>query len=473
MGISEWAICDAFEHCRKGRAVFYVLPTQIMRSTFVQNRIDKPKAFIPYYAEKFREFKEGADSTILKHFGQGVIKLVGSNAPTEFGEFPANCVTIDERDWCNQDNLLMAKDRLQASKIKYYREISKPSIEADGIDKSFSESDQKLWHIKCKGCNEWQALDFFTHLCREVADGSFELLDLRWNLESATDLNLFCNKCGRALDRLQEGEFVPFKLDRRKSGYHLSHLFSPTVFMAELWEFFLKAQGDETWMQVFYNSRLGLAYTSKGAKLTQALMEICMGDFADLSTSKYSVAGIDVGAWFHVIIRDKDEKGNHRLVHAGSYKTKEELKEVLARFDCAVIVGDAKPETRLMRELQKELGRKFWLCDYFVQPSLFAVKKNEDDRTLQADRTQTMDSSHADFLGKRILLPKNFKALDKGDFVKQMCAPTRVTEPTSDGGFKFVWREPSGVPDHYRHAYNYAWIGANHLSPQEPFLIYA
>lgn len=467
VGISDWAICDAFTHCDAGRSVFYVFPTQSLRSTFVQNRIDKAKVNVPYYAQRLQEFKEGADSTILKHFGQGVLKMVGSNAITEFGEFPADCVIIDERDFCNFENLPYARNRLHAAPIKFYREIGNPTIEGDGIDASYHDSDQKVWMIPCQHCGEWQIIDFFINVIRQISDSEFELLDKNRTEDSTDDIRVYCKFCGKPMDRLGAGEHVASR-NHHRSGYALSNLISPTVSIKELWEAHKQAQGNQTLLQIFYNSLLGLPYTAKGAKLTLALMQACLGEHVLLSTSTGSYMGVDVGKKLHTIIRDKDEAGHNRLIHIASYNEFEQLERVMAQFNVRIAVIDAEPETRKVREFQKKMGRRVWLCDYIAQPSIMPIKKNEQERIIQADRTQTLDSSGAEIELQEILFPKNFARADNGDFLQQMCAVTRTYDTISK---TFKYKEPAGVADHYRHAYNYAWMAQEILRLPKPVMV--
>src|SRR3990172_6402908 len=75
-GITEWLICDTLSFCDRGAAVFYVLPTQPLRNTFVPNRISKLRDLVPYYGKRLREIKQGSDSSQMKHFGRGTMKLV-------------------------------------------------------------------------------------------------------------------------------------------------------------------------------------------------------------------------------------------------------------------------------------------------------------------------------------------------------------------------------------------------------------
>jgi hypothetical protein len=248
------------------------------------------------------------------------------------------------------------------------------------------------------------------------------------------------------------------------SGYQLSQLFMPTVQVKELWALFQEGLGDETKKQVFYNSRLGLPFTSTGAKLTQALLDLCLADYLCVSTATDTAMGVDVGAKLHVEIRKGDS-----VIHLGSYRDFSELDTVMAQFGVGVCVIDAMPETRKAKEFQARHGRKVWICRYFAQPNLQAIKRNEDDRSLEADRTQTLDASHAEILLKKMKLPKNYKSLDNGDFLAQMCAPTRIFDEHTQ---RFKWVEPTGVPDHYRHTHNYAWM-AQQLGPGIPVMVWA
>ena len=434
----------------------------------MKNRIDRSKDRVPYYAARLKEAGDGADSTVMKHFGAGTIKFVGSNARHEFSEFPASMVIIDEFDYCNAENLPLAKDRLQASTVKLYCEAGIPTVEGEGIDKSFKESDQKLWHIKCSHCREWQSLDFFVNVVNQEGDSTFVPLDKDWKEGSDVDLRAMCKKCGRPLDRLSEGEFVQLRPGHLASGYQLSHLFSPTVMLAQLYKNFIESTGDETKKQAFYNSNLGLAYSSAGAKLSLPLLAACEANYFGITTSKGSAMGIDVGSKLHVEIRDRGEDGVPRIIHIGSYRSDKELDALMAQFNVRAVVMDAMPETRMALAFQARHGTKVWLCRYFAQPNLQAMKRDPGTRTIEADRTQTLDASHAEKINRKIRLPKNFKTIDNGDFLSQMCAPTRIWEKD-----RFRWIEPSGVPDHYRHADNYAWIAERLLEAGRPVIVWA
>jgi hypothetical protein len=250
------------------------------------------------------------------------------------------------------------------------------------------------------------------------------------------------------------------------SGYQLSQLFMPTVQVKELWALFQEGLGDETKKQVFYNSRLGLPFTSTGAKLSLSLLQACIGDYLMPSKGEQTTAGIDVGGKLHVKVSDYPAEGGRRTVHIGSYHNFEELDEVMAAFGVQVAVIDAMPETRKALEFQARHEGKVFLCRYHEQLQLEPIKIDDRLASIIADRTQTLDGSHAEILQKKVLFPKNVASLDNGDFVSQMCAPTRIYDENRQ---RFKWIEGT-VPDHYRHADNYDFIASKIFKQNAIFL---
>ncbi|MCI0528995.1 MAG: hypothetical protein L0Y56_16280, partial [Nitrospira sp.] len=225
--------------------------------------------------------------------------------------------------------------------------------------------------------------------------------------------------------------------------------------LTELYSFFLESQGNESLKQIFYNSRLGLPYASAGARLSHPLLAACAGDYLPQTTSELPTAmGIDVGAKLHVEIRELTKDG-WRIIYINSHKEFSELDILMSQYRIKAAVIDAMPETRKAVEFQKKHSYKVWLCRYTAQPVLHAIDTKTDDKEIKADRTQTLDASHAQYLRKEIAIPKNWNNLDNGDFGKQMCAITRIYDADAD---RFKWVESDTTPDHYRHADNYAYI---------------
>ncbi len=259
--VSEMLIVTALEAAEKGLRVLYVMPNMDLRGKFVKDRLDRLLKIVPYYSRCIKEALGSADAIGMKHFGRGLLNFVGSNSPAEFTSFPADVLIIDEVDKCDQKNLEMAPDRLDASDYKYDVRCGNPSIENWGIDASFKLSTQSFWYMKCSHCNKRQTPDFFKNVVDQISEYRFEII------KGDKHNPLFvCKKCKREMDRLGKGQWIEqFKKDKR--GKRISQLFSSNVPLKSLVDTFFKSIGNPIKTQLFYNSKLGLPFSSSGSKI--------------------------------------------------------------------------------------------------------------------------------------------------------------------------------------------------------------
>lgn len=473
VGITTLLECDVLASADSGMRIMYILPKIDIRNTFVQDRMNRLLLTIPYYRNRMRQGVEDdvpeIDSVGLKAFGKiGVILFVGSNSKSSFIMFAADKVIVDERDFCEEANLDLAEDRMKHSPYRHRIDVSTPTREDEGIDRLYNESDQKRWFVTCEHCGHRQVLDFFTNVIREIGDREYELLDNNWTETEDRDLFLYCSKCKKPINRLSPGEWVAAYPDRGVSGYAISGLMSAERTVRSLWLSFLAGLQNESKMQVFMNSDLGLAYTAAGQKLTPALLNECIKaglNYNMPSRSDETSAGVDVGhPLLHIQICDHPQEGKRRLVWAGTCRDFEELYTVFARFNTKWAVIDEKPETRKVREFQEGIkGRcKVWLCRYPGAPQSEPLRVNEEDRIIVADRTQVLDAYVADVCNQAVLLPANAESLDNGEFYRQLCAPTRVF---NEDRACYEWTEGSKA-DHYFHAGSYERIAGFFVSKQ-------
>ena len=469
--ISETLIIKMFDKLRRGWAVIYSLPIESLRNTFVANRIDTAIDNVPLYRAGMDQATGRSDQVGMKHLWGGVIKFVGSNSKLSFLEFPADILIIDEKDRSDIDNLKMAPDRLDASEHKYIWEVGNPTHSKFGIHKSYLESDKKQWHIKCDACNEWQPLDFFKNVVRRIDETRYELID-KWIPDEDRDINVYCRHCLAPINRLMPGEYVAEYPERSISGYHISQLFSPTKTIRELWEMFIEAQTNPTIMQVFHNSRLGLPYEGVGDYLTAALLESkCMKDYLMPSTSDSSIMGMDVGGKLHIRISEILEDNKRRAVYIGSVNSFDEAATLIMRYNVNTCVVDAKPEIHKVREFQEKFPHIVWLCDYTSEKVDF-WNVNDTEKIIKVDRTASIDGMISEILKGDDYLPKDFRTLDRGDYISHMEAPKRKLDSKSKS-LRYVWDE-EGKPDHYFHASNYDYLAYRILrdAPQ-PWITFA
>jgi len=462
-GFSTWVINETWRRTAIGQAVFYVLPTQNIRNTFVKNRFNTSITAIPHYAHLIETAQGSSDDVTMKHIGAGVVKFVGSNAFSEFGEFPADVLIIDEYDRCAQHNLPYAFDRLGASKVKATRLLGNPTNRGRGIAELYEESDRRKWFIRCPHCNNRQHLDWFTHVVEKIGDNQFRIIDDKWVADESRDPVLRCLKCSKPIDRHTDGEWVAEFPRIEKHGYTLNGLPCPMVSVSEMLKLWIKAQGDETLTQHFYNSELGVPYSSSGAQLTDELLDRCCSeDVMPASCPGPCSMGIDVGSLLHVRISQIDGP-KRRAVAILTCHEFYELDELFIRFGVKFAVIDALPEARLAREFARRHPGRVFLCRYTPRDQIgssdvglkdFWMNIDHAEQTVSVDRTQSLDSSHAAIIKQENILPKGASGI--ADYYPQMKELVRVL--LEDKG-RYEWQQGS-KPDHYRHADNYDHIAA-------------
>lgn len=470
---SEFVIIDHFAAAYTGLSIFFVVPKFEARTTYVQNRINR-------CVENVKEYKRiiGAgffDSVALKSFGRGVVKYVGSNVLSDFKEFPADMLVVEEVDECMPDNVDYALDRLRASRYQFKRYLGNPKIKGRGIHAYFNESDQREWEVPCLECEEYSELDWFKVVAEPIEDkdGSvvdYLLRDKDWEVGCHRDIKLVCPKCGGELERASlRGRWVPKNPGHPVEGYHLSMMCSPINSISGMWLFFLKAVPDPSLMQQFYNSYLGLPYEAIGNRVTEALLDSCIDEeyeFVTLPDRAYIKGdehpgpcsiGIDVGAFFDVRISYIEPRGRRRAVFMGKVKSVDDLHDLIVQYNVEKAVMDSMPEVTLAQDFQETAECEVWLCRYMGSGTDKRRSYNINDRVILTDRTDALDRSFAHLRQKKNILPKNYASILGGQYVNEMCTSVRHVTEDAKGIAKYEWSQGK---DHQRHCDTYDLLAA-------------
>ena len=452
-GVSEYLIIDMLDNAENGLSTFYVLPTYSLRNTFVANRIDRLFNNVPYYNSQMSRAQGDADSSSMKHYAKAALKFVGSNTPNEFKEFPADVLVIDEYDECDADNIAKAPDRIKASKHRIKKFVGNPTFEDFGIDAEYKLSDQKEWVVKCDSCGNYQKLDFFKQVVKEINENAYELRDKEWSKKCGRDILCYCIHCEKPFNRLnRDSHWERQNPSSDVSGYHFTRMMQANTTIEELYTTFRKALSNPSKMQAFYNSDLGEPYRASNVALSDYLLEQCVekGYFMP-QTAQECVAGIDVGSVLHVKISQIVE-GKRKSVFIGTVPRFEDVDNLIKVYGINCCVIDALPETHKAKELRDRHPGRVFLCTFHAKEgSVKGISINDEEQTISVDRTQSMDDSHADILLGNVILPENARTIADGDCYDQMCAPKRTFD---QDGNRYVWKEGSKA-DHFRLADNY------------------
>lgn len=493
-GKSEWLFATDMAVTSLGMNVLHILPDRAVNRRFVQARVDPAILHTPAYRnivnQKYltTDDKKKVDSIELKKVGSAYVNYVGSNSPGTFYEYVADALIIDEYDRCDQNNLIIAPRRLDASSLKLQIYVSNPSVEGHGIDSLFRKSDQKHWSILCRACGEDQVLDFFKNICEIKTDSDGEVTGyslLEKDPGGEQDMQVLCRKCGRAINRLERDpkfcRWVAQVPGAAWSGYHLSQIYSPWVGVRELWNRLQTAQDNPEHLQMFYNLCLGLGYSPKGRAYTHALLNKCVRDY--YLTEHYDpgtgtcIAGIDVGGVFHVKISDVDFRlRQRRMVACGPVSGWENLGPYLRKFKVSRVVIDAAPEIQASISWQRQMldqGLEVWRCDHAVSDlSVHAPKLDRGKKIIHVARTLMYDMAFEHWRSGVNLLPRNASTLYDGEFYKQMCLNVRFL--TKDSHHRPVYKWTGSKPDHYWSADGFERMafelgGGASIAPEEIF----
>jgi len=463
VGISELMIVSTLHEAEIGLRILYVMPNIDLRGKFVKDRLDRLLKAVPYYDNQVKEALGDSTSIGMKHFGKGLLNFVGSNSPAEFTSYPADCLYIDEVDKCDQINLAIAPDRLDASDYKFERRAGNPSVENWGIDNAYQESTQGSWYIKCDHCNEEQSLNFFENVIRRTGQLAFDVID-----EEDGEVFAVCKKCGGRLDRMKGGRWKHLFKERERKGFRINQLFAANIELSSLVNQYSRAISNDRKLQIFYNSKLGLPYSSAGNKITYSLLESVKKNYSirkeSILTYKRLYVGIDVGAYYHVIVRARLDNDKRKLVAVYKFETTQQLVKMLNQFrNIKYIIIDEMPEVREVEKIKKEI-KKVYSCRYVNGRTLLDIKKTEKHyriaRKVSIDRTFVLDEVKSDFSKGIMINPIDAHDIfnpdleDYGEYYKNMLSSTRIfIEETGRNRSRFEWRE-SG-PDHFFHAEAY------------------
>lgn len=433
----------------------YVLPDDGFRSDFMREKFHPVMGNNPAWRSNLGGAYKSADAMSVKHLFGTPWKFVGARNRKNFYSFTAGAAIIDEFDLCNQSNLSYLEDRFgRQDKVFVYR-LGNPSLPGLGINAAYNASDAKIWMIKCPACNDWQALDWFENVVRQVDEGEFELRDPDWpastdpgeiDFDQATDARIYCRKCHKPIDRLARGFWVKTYENRIRSGYAINKIFADVRARACILELFfgrtgfLESRGDLNLLQRFYNNVLGIPFRPPGSAISEELLDRCIAGDEDpweryhvpeaplLDEHKKpieTVGGLDINpAYGHVLHVDQVDFDGYRrklaTLRASSWEEVQELKDL---WNVQTGVVDMNPEREPARRFVED-NPGWYTCEFVTSKISGPFKVDHRDQHIKADKTVTLDRAFRDFQVRQVLLPADYRSLH-ADFVGQMTSSVR------------------------------------------------
>jgi hypothetical protein len=446
MGITTWAFIKSIWGCLNTLplGIMYFFPTQHDVSDFSKGRIS---AFMKYNRSIMFQDDQDINNVGLKRIGKSMMYFRGMQSDIGVKAVPADGLVFDEIDEADPYKREMALKRIDHSDYKWKMELSNPTIENYGINRSFQETDMRYWYIKCEHCGKWNSLDKEFPNCLKYVKADDKVIRI-------------CKKCKKELNLRGQGKWVadsPSIKDKR--GYFISQLYSNYVDPKTIYDEHNNKRGYE--LESFYRLRLGKAYTLAENRIKkQAILDLESTEEISLQQDDRCFMGVDQGKGLHIVILKKKAKTVlQTLMELTNF---EDLDNVMKNNRVEKCVIDALPETREAKKFRDRNRGKVYL-NYYDKNRKGKYKWDEKEKQVNVNRTESMDDSQALLTDPDLIINKGLKDLDK--FAEHCSNIVRkIEEDTNTGSKRYVWVKTA--PDHYRHALNYAKIAMDKLKGQ-------
>lgn len=447
----------------------YLLPLKTGAIPFVQGRIDTVIESNPLLGEKFGS----VDNRLHKQTVEGVNLYVrGTNIERELHEVPVDFQIWDERDRMVEENLDIARHRMDGSEIRRLMILSTPTVEGYGVyaEDAWDDSDQHRWEVPCPGCNRYQVLNF--------EDTNIGHSNLKMG-DKPDECVVECAYCHREIsdtDRIEMNEFgrwTAFQPDGRLRGYHISQLNSPTQPLYEIVRDYFLGQRDIRKLKAFWNQNMGMPYAAPGDKISAELLDKCRvsGYHMGGIPNSYLAIGIDVGTLLHVWCWHFDRQGRKMLWNLKLFRNWNDLDKFLSTLSSWTGIIDAHPEKTKSHELAMKYHGKLRIgfSDEREQASemanFFPLKTKEAGR-VNIDKTMALDTLIQDMLNGAVILPPDARDLGEqmprkgfNGMYYQLTQMVRMEEENTRGNLVGRWKKNSNA-DHWHHAAMFATVAA-------------
>lgn len=251
-------------------AMLYIMPTDTMMKLTSKTRIQPMINETPALQKKIKpaRSRDSGNTIMTKEFEGGFVNMVGANSPNGLSSLPVRYVYFDETDRYPSnvkgegDVISLGETRTSTfgARKKIFK-TSTPTIKGESIiDKAYTLTGQRQYHVPCPHCSAMQVLKFE---------------QLRWEPGKYEVVTYECEHCKDQIQErhktrmLENGSWValfPEKEDGTTYGYHINALYSPYGWYswAQMAKDYDEALTDLFKMIAFTNTKLGECYETAG-----------------------------------------------------------------------------------------------------------------------------------------------------------------------------------------------------------------
>jgi hypothetical protein len=322
-GVSTYAILSEIHDAKYQRInQIHTLPTQGDVRKFVPSKVDEIIMRNPCIRSGMSTMDLGAIGQ--KQFGSGFVYYKPTFSEREGFIITSDRNWYDEVDRSNQKIIRNYESRLEGQgSLKQQRWFSTPTIPGFGIDKVWSESDQKHWRFKCQECGREQHMVWPDNV--DMTKGRY-----------------ICSGCAKPLnmEAVRYGGWKAKYPKKEISGYWLSQMIAPWVSAADMCKAYEEADREHT-LEYFYNHKLGMPFISGDSAISAGLIfRNLLGNKPHVEVN--SCAGVDVQLnELYMTLGSKEGVYALAILKTVPGKTKwERLSEMIKVYDIRYMVID-------------------------------------------------------------------------------------------------------------------------------------
>jgi len=450
-------------------SVLYILPAKNPdASDFSASRFDPALDLSPYLQRLFSDVKNVGH----KRAGATSLFIRGSRSRSGLKSLPVGQLIFDEVDEMTQENIPLAFERQSGQIEKQTWMISTPTIDTVGINGYFTRSSMGEFFFKCPSCSRMTQLIFPE--CLEIVGDDPNSTALKGSYYK-------CKECGNKLPHELKSdwinpdttEWVDAYKGRDYKGFHINQLYSPTIEPWRIAEAYLMGLISPAHEQEFHNSKIGQPHIVKGARVNDAEINQCIGNYKNgeicKSQGKIVTMGIDVGNWLHYVVIEWDlnkifetpdinMNAHAKVLEINKVLNFEDLDAIVYKHRPNGVVIHSQPEKRKSYEFVQRFFGMAWTCFYPPGLSGKQISKTKDTSGLEleysvtVDRTGWLDLSLSRYRNNNIVLPLDIP----NEFREHIKALVRKPEIDKNGNP--IARYQNIGADHYGHAANYAEV---------------
>ena len=265
-------------------SILYVLPTIVLSRKFSKQRIKAMFEASPnlHGLLDFSKTRDADNAWDYKDYPGGVFMIGSSNSAASLSQAPVTFLILDENDRFARmipgegDPTEIATARLDgAGAMRKLLRISSPTQKGySHIDSALESSDYRQYFLMCPHCGYPQIFDW----------KYFKIPRDEGNRFIFSESHFKCQDCNGQIEEhkhketmVAEGRWFPtrpYNINRYKRGYQINSFYSNSVFInwrqiAESWANAIGPQGNIHKVQVFFNTKLGLAFEKKGDTVSE------------------------------------------------------------------------------------------------------------------------------------------------------------------------------------------------------------